>query len=133
MIEILALAVVVLAGLYFIVLAAASLFFPALAGRFLLGFATSAFKHYAEMSLRVAVGIALIVQAPRMLFSSAFSLFGWLLLVTTAGLLLVPWQWHQRFAQRVVPMATRHITLVGLVSLVLGGLMLVAVARGGAN
>jgi len=130
MIEVLALTVVVLAGLYFIALAAASLFLPARASRFLIGLATSAIKHYAEMFSRLVVGAALIVLAPGMPLSSAFSLFGWLLLVTTAGLLLVPWQWHHRFAQHVVPMATRHIRLVGLASLVLGGLILVAVMRG---
>ncbi len=133
MIEVLALTVVVLAGLYFIALAAASLFSPASASRFLLGFANSALKHYAEMLSRIAVGAALILHAPGMLLSNAFSLFGWLLLVTTAGLLLVPWRWHHRVAKHVVPMAIRHITLVGLVSLVLGGLILVAVMRGSAT
>jgi hypothetical protein len=130
MIEVLALTVVVLAGLYFIALAAASLFLPVRANRFLLGFADSAPKHYAEMFLRVVVGAALILHAPRMLHSGAFTIFGWLLLLTTACLLLVPWRWHHRFAQHVVPLAIRHITLVGLVSLVLGGLILAAVVRG---
>jgi len=132
MIEILALTVVALAGLYFIALAAASLFSPASASRFLLGFANSALKHYTEMFSRIVVGAALILHAPGMLLSNVFSFFGWLLLVTTAGLLLVPWRWHHRFAQHVVPIATRHIALVGLSSLVLGGLILVAVVRGGA-
>ena len=132
MIEVLALTVVVLAGLYFIALAAVSLFLPVRANRFLLGFADSALKHYAELLLRVVVGAALILHAPRMLLSGAFTLFGWLLLITTACLLLVPWRWHHRFAQHLVPRATRHITLIGLVSLVLGGLILAAVVRGSA-
>lgn len=132
MIEVLALTVVVLAGLYFIALAATSLFLPARANRFLLGFADSALKHYAEMFFRIVVGAALILHAPRMLHSGVFALFGWLLLVTSACLLLVPWRWHHRLAQHVLPRATRHITLIGLVSLVLGGLILAAVVHGSA-
>lgn len=132
LVEALALTVVVLTGLYFIALAALSLFLPVQARRFLLGFADSALKHYAELFLRLAVGAALILHAPRMLLSGAFTLFGWALLVTTACLLLIPWRWHHRFAQQTVPWASRHITLIGLASLALGGLILAAVMRGGA-
>jgi hypothetical protein len=132
MIEFLAFAIVVLAGLYFIALAAVSLLTPARANRFLLGFAGSPSAHYAELLLRFLVGGALVLHAPRMLFSGAFHLFGWVLVVTTASLLLVPWQWHHRFAQRAVPRATRYITLIGVASLAIGGLILVAVIRGSA-
>jgi len=132
MLEVAALAVVVLTGIYFIALGAAALLMPARASRFLLGFAGSAFTHYAELILRLLVGTALVLHAPRMLFPGAFNLFGWVLLATTAGLLLVPWRWHHRFAQQTVPRATRHITLIGLCSLVLGGLVLAAVIRGAA-
>ena len=132
MIEVLALAVVVLTGLYLIALAAVSLFMPTYANRFLLGFADSAFKHYAELFVRLMVGTALVLYAPRMLLPSAFTLFGWVLLVTTACLFLIPWRWHHQFAQQAVPRAARHITLVGLASLALGGLILAAVVRGSA-
>ncbi len=130
MIEALALTVVVLTGLYFITLAAVSLFMPAQANRFLLGFAGSALTHYTELILRFVVGSALVLHAPRMLFAGAFTLFGWVLLVTTAGLFLIPWRWHHRFAQKAVPKAARHITLVGSASFAIGGLILAAVVRG---
>ncbi len=132
MIEVLARTVVVLVGLYFIALAAVSLLAPTRANRFLLGFADSALKHYAELFLRFVVGAALLVSAPRMLLPDVFTLFGWVLLVTTAGLLLIPWRWHQRFAHWAVPRATRHIALIGLASLALGGFILAAVVRGSA-
>lgn len=127
-----ALAVVVLAGLYLLALGAASLVVPARASRFLLGFAGSRSVHFAELLLRFVTGAALVLHAPRMLLSGAFSIFGWVLLVTTACLLLVPWRWHHRFAQQTVPRAVRHITLVGLASLALGGFMLAALAYGAA-
>ena len=132
MIEALALAVVVLAGLYLLVLGAASLAAPVRASRFLLGFAASGPIHFAELLLRFVVGAAFVLASPRMPLSGAFNFFGWVLLVTTACLLLVPWGWHRRFARNAVPHATRHMTLLGAASLALGGFLLAAVARGSA-
>lgn len=129
-IEIFALVVIGIAGLYLLALGAASLFMPARASRFLLGFAGSQPVHFLELAVRLVVGASLIVYAPRVAFSRAFSLFGWVLLGSTACLLLLPWRWHRRFAQDAVPRATRHIALVGLASLALGGLLLAGVAMG---
>lgn len=133
MTEALARTAVVLTGLYFIALAVVSLFMPERTSRFLLGFAGSALTHYIELLLRLVVGGALVLHAPRMLFAGAFTVFGWVLLITTACLLVMPWRWHHRFALQAVPRAARHITLVGLTSLVIGGLILAAVARGSAG
>ncbi len=130
LIEVLALCVIVLAGLYLLALGIASLVVPTRANRFLLGFASSQTVHFVELFLRLLVGAALIHSAHRMLFSGAFALFGWVLLISTACLLFVPWRWHQRFAQQTVPRAIRYIGLIGLASLAIGGLILVAVARG---
>jgi hypothetical protein len=132
LIEILALAAIVLAALYLLALGAAALVVPARASRFLLGFASSQSIHLVELSVRLVVGVALVLYAPRMFLSGAFNLFGWVLLVTSACLLLVPWRWHHRFAQYVVPRVTRHLVLVGLVSLALGGFILTALVRGSA-
>lgn len=132
MIEALALTLVVLTGLYFLALATASLLKPAVARRFLSGFASSPSTHYAELFLRFLAGGALVIHAPHMAFSGAFRVFGWMLIVTTAGLMLVPWGWHRRFAQSVVPWATRHMTLIGVSSLALGVLFLSAVFVGSA-
>lgn len=126
----LALAMVVLVALYMLALGAASLLVPAQASRFLLGFASSPSIHFAELFLRLVAGAALVKYAPNMHFSSAFHLFGWVLLITTAGLFFVPWQLHRRFAQQVVTRATRYIALVGLVSLAFGGFVLFAVTHG---
>lgn len=128
----LALAGVLLAGLYFIGLGAAALATPARAARFLLGFAGSATAHYAELAVRLAVGCAFILRAPRMQFEPLFTAFGWVVVATTAVLIAVPWQSHRRFAQRTVPQALRHLRLVGVASLALGGLVLACAGIGGA-
>lgn len=132
LVETFALAIVGLAGLYLVALGTASLVVPAQASRFLLGFASTRVVHFTEMLLRIVVGAALVLAAPRLLLSGAFDVFGWMLIATSACLLLLPWQWHRRFAGRVVPQAVRYITLVGLVSLALGGLIVWAVLRGNA-
>lgn len=133
LIEVFARAAIVLAALYLLALGIASLVVPTRSSRFLLGFARSQSIHFVELFLRFIVGAALVLYAPRMLLSDAFNLFGWVLLVTTTCLLLVPWRWHHRFAQQVVPRVIRHITLFGLASLAIGGLILAAVGRGSAN
>ena len=130
--ETVALIVVLLAGMYLLALGTASLLVPVRASRFLLGFASSRSVHFAELFLRFAAGAGFVLYAPHMLLSDAFNLFGWVLLVTTAGLLVVPWRWHHRFAQRAVPLFTSHVGWVGLVSLAIGGLILWAVVRGNA-
>jgi len=131
-IEAIALAGVAAAGLFFIALGSSALIAPCRASQFLLGFAGSPSRHYAELALRFLVGGCLVASAPRMLFPVAFSLFGWVLLTTTAALLLVPWRWHNRFAARTVPAALRFLPFVGVSSVALGGLVLVAVFRGNA-
>jgi hypothetical protein len=129
-IEAVALAVVATTGVFFLVLGSASLVAPQRAGRFLSGFAGSAWKHYLELALRILSGSAFVLAAPRLPCPVVFGLFGWLLVGTTAVLIFVPWHWHRRFAQRVVPGALRLLPLVGMASIVAGGLVLSAVVLG---
>ncbi len=128
MLNMLALLGVLLTGLYFLGLAVMVFAAPDRAGRFLLSFAGTPFAHFLEMALRLAVGAAFVIRAPLMMFPEAFNLFGWVLVVTTACLLAVPWRWHRRFAQRVVPQAIRRLRLVATVSLALGPLVLASAA-----
>lgn len=124
MIDILSIALVASAGLFLAALGGVALVAPPLASRFLLGFASSPGKHYAELGVRLLLGCAFLVAAPRTMWPVALSLFGWVLLATTAVLLLVPWRWHHRFARWAVPEALRFLPLVGAASLVLGALIL---------
>jgi hypothetical protein len=119
-----------MAALFFVALGAASLVAPARASRFLLAFADSPSKHYAELATRFLAGGAFLLAAPYALWPGAFSIFGWILVATTAGLLLIPWRWHHRFARRAVPEALRFLPLVGVATIVLGGLALWAVVHG---
>lgn len=132
MIEVAALTLAACAGLFFVSLGATSLVAPSRVGRFLLGFADSPQKHYAELAIRLVVGGAFVLAAPRMVAPGAFAFFGWLLLGTTACLLLIPWQWHHRFASSAVPRALSFLPLIGVSSLAIGAFVLWGVFRGNA-
>jgi hypothetical protein len=127
MINLIALILVLLMGLYLIGLAVVLLLSPERGTRFLGGFASSASTHYLELVLRLMAGGAILLYAPQMRFSGFFVIFGWALVVTTIGLFAIPWQWHHRFAQWAVPYATRNLRLVTVVSLIFGGFILASV------
>jgi hypothetical protein len=46
--------------------------------------------------------------------SELFELFGWLVIVTAAGLLLTPWQWHHKLGTWMMPLVIRHMRLFAL-------------------
>ncbi len=132
MIDLLAGAVIVAAGLYLIVLGISCFFRPSSAANFLLGHASSGLLHYLELCLRVVVGASLVQKAPALPYSGVFTVFGWVLITTTAVLFLVPWQWHRKFTLKAVPQAIRHIKLLGISSIALGALLTVCVVAGSA-
>lgn len=126
----LAVGVIVLAALYLLALGLLALFVPAWATRFLGGFVSSARAHYGELLLRLVIATALLQHAPQMLWADLCRALGWLLLLTTLPLLLLPWRWHQRFARWSVPQALRYLPLIGLASLLFGLAILHALVAG---
>ncbi|MGQ3051723.1 MAG: hypothetical protein ACT6S0_08060 [Roseateles sp.] len=127
-----ALSVVALVGAFLVCLGIAALLAPALARSFLSGFATTPTKHYMEMALRLLAGTALLVTASRMPFPLPFRVFGWVLVLTTLVLSVIPWRWHSRFAQRSVPQALRFLPFVAIASIAAGVALLVSALRAGA-
>ena len=121
--------VVVGFGLYLIGLAVVIALKPLLAERFIKSFASSARAHYTEQALRLTVGAAIVILAPSMWYPNLFEAFGWLIIITTAGLLLIPWQWHNRFAQWATPLAIRHLKLFALGASTLGALILYSASK----
>jgi hypothetical protein len=120
MLDLLSVIALCAAGAYLVVLGVAAVAFPAKASRFLLAFAGSARAHYLELAIRLAVGGALVLRAPSMPFSGAWLAIGWVLIVSTAILLLLPWRWHRAFAERTVPPVLRFMVPLGIASAVVG-------------
>ncbi len=129
-VDALAMGLVLAAGLYLVGLGVAALAKPATASRFLSAFASSAPLHYLELGLRIVVGLAFVRQAPGMPATLAFLVMGWVLVLTSAGLALVPWRWHRRFAERAVPQALRYLPVLGIASLGFGSWVLFAAVSG---
>ena len=100
---------------------------PAIAGRFLMRFASSARTHYVEQVFRLLVGAALVVLSPVMWQPNIFRLVGWAIVISSAALMCVPWQWHHRFAERLLPIVVRHLKLCAMGPFAFGALLLYGV------
>jgi hypothetical protein len=125
--------VVVAFGLLLIAFTGVTFAKPAMAERFLTGFASSARTHYIEQVFRLLVGAALVVLSPAMWQPNLFWLVGWAIVVSSAALMCVPWQWHHSFGERVLPIVVRHLRLYAVGSFAFGALLLYGVfAAGGA-
>jgi len=106
---------------------------PAIAERFLSAFASSARTHYVEQSVRLLAGAALVVLSPTMWQPRMFWFFGWAIVVSSAVLVCVPWQWHHRLGERfrILPTLVRHLRLYAIGTFALGALLLYGVLAGG--
>ncbi len=92
-------------------------------------FARTARAHFAEQISRVIVGTALVIFSPTMWHSSVFKVFGWLLVVSSAALLLMPWRWHQRFGETARPLIVRYLTIYAVGAFALGVFILYGASR----
>jgi hypothetical protein len=124
--------VVVAFGLSLIALMGVTFAKPAIAERFLTAFASSARTHYVEQVFRLLIGAALVVRSPTMWQPRMFWLLGWAIVVSSAVLMCVPWQWHHRLGERVLPLLVRHLRLYAVGSFALGALLLYGFFAGGA-
>lgn len=125
--------VVVGFGLLLIVLTGVAFAKPAIAERFLMRFASSARTHYVEQVFRLLIGAALVVLSPAMWQPTMFWLVGWAIVVSSAALMCIPWQWHHRLGERMLPIVVRHLRLYAVGSLAFGALILYGVFAGGAD
>jgi protein-S-isoprenylcysteine O-methyltransferase Ste14 len=123
--------VVVAFGVFLIAFTGVAFAKPAVAERFLMLFARSVRTHYAEQVIRLLVGAALVVLSPDMWQSKMFWLVGWAVVVSSIALMCLPWQWHHRFAERVIPIVIRHLRLCAMGPLAFGALLLYGVFAGG--
>jgi len=121
--------IVALFGLFLIGLAILCVFRKQAAERFLSGFASSARAHFTEHSIRFLVGVAFVLFSPSMWYPQVFNVFGWILIVTSAVLLVLPWAWHREYARRTVPTVLRILWLFAIGSLALGVFVFYGLSR----
>ena len=77
---------------------AVAIFRPAKARGWIARFATSHGINIAEQAWRGLAGAALVVRAPEALWPEAFRIAGWVLIASSAVLLIVPLRWHAGYA-----------------------------------
>jgi hypothetical protein len=123
--------VVVAFGLFLIGLTGVVFTRPALAERFFMSFASSARAHYTEQAVRLLIGASLVVLSPNMWQADVFQLIGWAIVVSSVCLILLPWRWHHRFGERVLPMIVRHMRLYAAGLFAFGALLLYGVFAAG--
>jgi hypothetical protein len=80
-----------------------------------------------EQAFRLLIGASLILFSPAMRIAALFRFIGWAIVISPVGLLLVPWRWHQRLGERVLPMVIRHMRLYALGLFAFGVLLLYGV------
>ncbi len=79
------------------------------------------------------IGAALVVLSPTMWQPRVFWLIGWAVVVSSVALMCVPWQWHHRFAERVIPLVFRNLRLCAMGPFAFGALLLYAVFAGSSD
>jgi hypothetical protein len=119
--------VVVASATLFIGLALLVFAKPAVAERFFRGFASSARTHFSEQIFRVLFGGSLVIYSSAMWQTDIFRLIGWLIVVSSVALMIFPWQWHQRFGQKILPVFIRYLRLYAIGCFLFGAAILYAV------
>lgn len=103
---------------------------PLLAERFLMSFAITARAHYLEQALRLLLGVSLLVLSPLMWGSTVFWVLGWSIVLSTIGLLIVPWRWHNRLAGHVLPKLVSHMRVFAVAVFGFGVFLLMGLYMG---
>lgn len=117
-------------GLFLIGLTCVVFVKPARAERFFMAFASSARTHYTEQVVRLIVGAALVIRSHTMWQSELFWLVGWGVVLSSLALMLIPWQWHDRFGDTVRPMIIRYMKIFAIGLLAFGVLLIYGVFKG---
>ena len=121
--------IVVATGAFLTGLSIVIVFNPMIGQRYLESFASSARSHYTEQAIRLVCGAGFIVFSSSMLYSNVFYYFGWIVIIPTIGLLLIPWQWHHKYGQWAIPLAVRFIKVYAFGAVALGLFILYAALR----
>lgn len=119
-IEIATALIITLTGLALIVFFGLTLVAKDKAISFMQGFASSPLTHFFEQILRIIVGAALVAHSPKVAFELFFNVLGWLMILSSVGLILIPWRWHKKFADLVIPTVIQYIYVYATCCLLLG-------------
>ena len=117
--------IILLFGVFIILVSFLMLLAPKKARSTLRKAGSTNFINYAEITIRLIPAIALIVYADFAKFPVAFSIFGWIMSITSLILYFVPRRIHHAFSMRSADMLTPvYFRLISPFAFLLGGLLI---------
>ena len=117
--------VVILFGVYIILIGFLMLIKPKVARSTLRKAASTNFINYAEITIRLMIGIALIIYADFSKFPEGFNVFGWFLAITSLILYVVPRHMHHAFSMKSADILRPiYFQLVSPFAFLFGGLII---------
>lgn len=90
--------IVIMFGIFILATGFLMLFMPEKARELLRKFASTSIINYAEITIRLVVGIALFLYSDVCKYPEVFKLFGWFMIVTALILYVVPRRIHHKFS-----------------------------------
>jgi uncharacterized membrane protein YfcA len=114
--------IVLLFGGFILFVAMLMLFTPKKARAMLRKAGSTIGINYGELTLRLFIGIALVVYAANAKFPEAFSVFGWFMIITALLLFLVPKKLHHAFSIKSADLLKPfYVRLLSPFAMLLGG------------
>ena len=125
MIEEIAKWVVIFFGFFIIFIGFVMLIYPIKARNTLRKAGSTNFINYLEITLRLIPAIALILCSESSKFPIAFKIFGWIMLITSLILYVIPRKLHHKFSMKSADLLTPlHFQLISPFAFLFGGLIL---------
>jgi len=112
--------IVVSIGVGFLAFSVVAIFRAESAREFLQLFANSRQAHFVEQGIRLFAGASLVVYSPVTSAPSLYLIFGIALISTSVLLMILPWRWHQWFANLVIPYVTKYLVFFAICTAILG-------------
>ncbi len=120
--------VVVFFGIFIIFIGFVMLINPTKARNTLRKAGSTNFINYAEITLRLIPAIALILYSEFSKFPLAFKVFGWIMLITSLILYVVPRKTHHKFSMKSADMLEPfYFQLISPFAFLFGGLIIYTV------
>jgi len=117
--------VVIFFGVFIIFIAFVMLINPKKARNTLRKGGSTNFINYAEITIRLIPAISLILYSKFSKFPEAFKIFGWIMLVTSLILYIVPRKTHHKFSMKSADILKPiYFQLLSPFALLLGGLII---------
>ena len=117
--------IIILFGFFIIGSGFLMLLKPKIAREKLRRFASTNFTNYTEITIRMIIGIALILYSDFCKYQEAFEIFGWFMLITALILYCVPRKWHHEFSMKSADVIKPfYFRIISPFALLLGGLII---------